>query len=125
MPGEDLDFVQYQLDDPDAYEGETIIVVGAGDDCAPAAAGVTPVTTATHPVCRLIQYWYCSAFTPSMFCCQSDTIGVGGVAGALSIWSEASELASMSTTGSLAYSTCEQSTRMTVPAAMVLDSMTG
>ena len=30
-PGEDLPFVQYQLDDPDEYEGETIIVVGAGD----------------------------------------------------------------------------------------------
>ncbi|MCC6193441.1 MAG: NAD(P)-binding domain-containing protein, partial [Burkholderiales bacterium] len=31
VPGEDLDFVQYQLDDPDAYEGETVVVVGAGD----------------------------------------------------------------------------------------------
>ena len=31
VPGEDLPFVQYQLDDPDAYEGETIVVVGAGD----------------------------------------------------------------------------------------------
>ncbi|HQW76907.1 MAG TPA: NAD(P)-binding domain-containing protein, partial [Dokdonella sp.] len=31
VPGEDLPFVQYQLDDPDAYEGETIAVVGAGD----------------------------------------------------------------------------------------------
>jgi len=30
-PGEDLPFVQYQLDDPDEYEGETIVVVGAGD----------------------------------------------------------------------------------------------
>ena len=30
-PGEDLDFVHYQLDDPDAYEDETIVVVGAGD----------------------------------------------------------------------------------------------
>jgi len=30
-PGEDLPFVQYQLDDPDEYEGETIAVVGAGD----------------------------------------------------------------------------------------------
>jgi CRP-like cAMP-binding protein/Fe-S-cluster-containing hydrogenase component 2/thioredoxin reductase len=30
-PGEDLAFVQYQLDDPDEYEGETIVVVGAGD----------------------------------------------------------------------------------------------
>ncbi|MDX1569535.1 MAG: cyclic nucleotide-binding domain-containing protein [Xanthomonadales bacterium] len=29
--GEDLPFVQYQLDDPDEYEGETIVVVGAGD----------------------------------------------------------------------------------------------
>jgi CRP-like cAMP-binding protein/thioredoxin reductase/Fe-S-cluster-containing hydrogenase component 2 len=31
VPGEDLPFVQYQLDDPDEYDGETIIVVGAGD----------------------------------------------------------------------------------------------
>jgi len=31
VPGDDLPFVQYQLDDPDAYEDETIIVVGAGD----------------------------------------------------------------------------------------------
>ena len=31
VPGEDLDGVQYQLDDPGEYQGETIIVVGAGD----------------------------------------------------------------------------------------------
>ena len=31
VPGEDLPRVQYQLDDPKEYEGETIIVVGAGD----------------------------------------------------------------------------------------------
>lgn len=31
VPGENLDFVQYQLDDPDEYAGETIVVVGAGD----------------------------------------------------------------------------------------------
>ena len=31
VPGEDLPIVQYQLDDPDEYEGETIVVVGAGD----------------------------------------------------------------------------------------------
>ena len=31
VPGEDLEFVQYQLDDPDAFEDETIVVVGAGD----------------------------------------------------------------------------------------------
>ncbi len=31
VPGEDLPFVQYQLDDPDAYSGETIVVIGAGD----------------------------------------------------------------------------------------------
>ena len=30
-PGEDLEGVQYQLDDPDEYNGETIVVVGAGD----------------------------------------------------------------------------------------------
>ncbi|GIX36306.1 MAG: hypothetical protein KatS3mg126_2085 [Lysobacteraceae bacterium] len=31
VPGEDLPFVQYQLDDPDEYSNETIVVVGAGD----------------------------------------------------------------------------------------------
>lgn len=29
--GEELGFVQYQLDDPDEYQNETIIVIGAGD----------------------------------------------------------------------------------------------
>ncbi|HEX7558223.1 MAG TPA: NAD(P)-binding domain-containing protein, partial [Usitatibacter sp.] len=31
VAGEDLEGVQYQLDDPDEYEDETIVVVGAGD----------------------------------------------------------------------------------------------
>jgi thioredoxin reductase/CRP-like cAMP-binding protein/Pyruvate/2-oxoacid:ferredoxin oxidoreductase delta subunit len=31
VDGEDLPFVQYQLDDPDEYRDETIVVVGAGD----------------------------------------------------------------------------------------------
>ena len=31
VAGEDLEFVQYQLDDPDEYVDETIVVVGAGD----------------------------------------------------------------------------------------------
>lgn len=31
VPGQDLPLVQYQLDDPDEYEDETIVVVGAGD----------------------------------------------------------------------------------------------
>ncbi|HXZ48001.1 MAG TPA: cyclic nucleotide-binding domain-containing protein [Usitatibacter sp.] len=31
VPGEDLERVQYQLDDPDEYRDETIVVVGAGD----------------------------------------------------------------------------------------------
>lgn len=31
VPGEDLPNVQYQLDDPDAFANETIVVVGAGD----------------------------------------------------------------------------------------------
>ena len=30
-PGEDAPFIQYQLDDPDEFKGETIIIVGAGD----------------------------------------------------------------------------------------------
>ncbi len=31
VPGDDLPGVQYQLDDPDEYQDETIVVVGAGD----------------------------------------------------------------------------------------------
>ena len=31
VPGDTLDGVQYQLDDPDEYQNETIVVVGAGD----------------------------------------------------------------------------------------------
>lgn len=31
MPGADLPFVQYQLDDPDEYQGEEIVVIGTGD----------------------------------------------------------------------------------------------
>src|SRR5688572_2253802 len=31
VPGDDLEGVQYQLDDPEAYRDETIVVVGAGD----------------------------------------------------------------------------------------------
>lgn len=31
VPGDDLPFVQYQLDDPDEYHDETILVIGAGD----------------------------------------------------------------------------------------------
>ena len=31
VPGDDLPFVQLQLDDPGEFEGETIVVVGAGD----------------------------------------------------------------------------------------------
>ena len=31
VPGENLPNIQYQLDDPRAFGGETIIVVGAGD----------------------------------------------------------------------------------------------
>jgi thioredoxin reductase len=31
VAGEDLPFVQYQLDDPDEYRGEEIVVIGTGD----------------------------------------------------------------------------------------------
>ena len=31
VPGDDLPFVQYQLDDPDAYTDEEIVVIGGGD----------------------------------------------------------------------------------------------
>jgi CRP-like cAMP-binding protein/thioredoxin reductase len=31
VPGEEMPDIQYQLDDPDEYEGEAIVVIGAGD----------------------------------------------------------------------------------------------
>jgi CRP-like cAMP-binding protein/thioredoxin reductase len=31
LPGAELPFVQYQLDDPDEYQGEEIVVIGTGD----------------------------------------------------------------------------------------------
>ncbi len=40
VAGEDLELVQYQLDDPDAYEDETIVVVGAGDAAIENALGL-------------------------------------------------------------------------------------
>ncbi|NOS96825.1 MAG: cyclic nucleotide-binding domain-containing protein [Methylotenera sp.] len=41
IPGEDLPQVQYQLDDPDAYQNETIIVVGGGDSGVENALALT------------------------------------------------------------------------------------
>src|SRR4051812_5854784 len=40
VPGEDLERVQYQLDDPAEYEDETIIVIGAGDAAIENALGL-------------------------------------------------------------------------------------
>ncbi|MBM4202674.1 MAG: cyclic nucleotide-binding domain-containing protein [Gammaproteobacteria bacterium] len=40
-PGENLLLVQYQLDDPDEFRGETIIVVGAGDAAIENAIGLS------------------------------------------------------------------------------------
>lgn len=41
VPGENLELVQYQLDDPAAYEDETIVVVGAGDAAIENALALT------------------------------------------------------------------------------------
>lgn len=41
VPGENLLLVQYQLDDPDEYRGETIVVVGAGDAAIENALGLS------------------------------------------------------------------------------------
>lgn len=40
VPGEDLPVVQYQLDDPEEYSDETIVVVGAGDAAIENALGL-------------------------------------------------------------------------------------
>lgn len=44
-PGEDLPFVQYQLDDPEEYENETIVVIGAGDAAIENAIGLAKQNT--------------------------------------------------------------------------------
>lgn len=41
VPGEDPRIVQYQLDDPDEYSDETIVVVGAGDAAIENALGLS------------------------------------------------------------------------------------
>ncbi|MBT6278161.1 MAG: cyclic nucleotide-binding domain-containing protein [Chromatiales bacterium] len=40
VPGQEAEWVQYQLDDPDEYEDETIVVVGAGDAAIENAVGL-------------------------------------------------------------------------------------
>src|SRR5436305_249808 len=42
VPGEDLPGVQYQLDDPDEYRDEAIVVVGAGDAAIENALALAP-----------------------------------------------------------------------------------
>lgn len=42
VPGDDLRFVQYQLDDPDEYKHETIAVIGAGDAAIENAIALAP-----------------------------------------------------------------------------------
>jgi hypothetical protein len=41
VPGEDLDFVQPLLDDPDKYKGQTVLVVGGGDSAVEAAIALS------------------------------------------------------------------------------------
>ncbi len=42
VPGDEADFVQYQLDDPDEYKDESIVVVGAGDAAIENALALAP-----------------------------------------------------------------------------------
>jgi thioredoxin reductase/Fe-S-cluster-containing hydrogenase component 2/CRP-like cAMP-binding protein len=42
IPGADLPFVHYQLDDPDEYRGEAIVVTGAGDAAIETALALAP-----------------------------------------------------------------------------------
>jgi len=45
VTGEDASFVQYTLDDPDEYSGETIVIVGAGDAAIENAIGLARSNT--------------------------------------------------------------------------------
>ena len=47
VPGADLRFVQYELDDPDVYHDERIVVVGAGDAGVENALGLARNNTVT------------------------------------------------------------------------------
>ncbi|MGD9600525.1 MAG: cyclic nucleotide-binding domain-containing protein [Gammaproteobacteria bacterium] len=47
VPGDSLPGVQYQLDDPDEYRNETIVVVGAGDAAIENALALAPHNTVT------------------------------------------------------------------------------
>lgn len=42
VPGEEHPAVQYHLDDPDEFKGETIVIVGAGDSALENALGLAP-----------------------------------------------------------------------------------
>jgi len=46
-PGADKPWVQYQLDDPDEYDGENIIVIGAGDAAIENAIGLAKQNSVT------------------------------------------------------------------------------
>ncbi|MBY6203787.1 cyclic nucleotide-binding domain-containing protein [Halomonas denitrificans] len=55
VPGEDASIVQYQLDDPEAYRDETIVVVGAGDAAIENALGLAEQNT-VHIVNRRAEF---------------------------------------------------------------------
>ena len=55
VPGEDASIVQYQLDDPEAYRDETIVVVGAGDAAIENALGLA-VQNKVHIVNRRAEF---------------------------------------------------------------------
>ena len=52
VPGDDLPCVQYTLDDPDEYQGETIIVVGAGDAAIENAVALAKQTGYSSSIAR-------------------------------------------------------------------------
>lgn len=55
VPGEELPNIQYQLDDPDEYEGEVIVVIGAGDAAIENAVALTRQNT-VHIVNRKSEF---------------------------------------------------------------------
>lgn len=81
VPGEDHPNVQYTLSDPDEYEGETIVVVGAGDAGIENAMGLAPKNN-VHLMNRQEEFTVCKD-------ANRDAVQAMERAGKLRIWHSA------------------------------------